>query len=146
MPRVILDTNVLVAALRSRNGASHMLISTLEQGGFDIAISVPLVVEYEDALLRQLGVAPAKRGAPIKRGEITEMLDSLCAVARHQTIFFLWRPLLSDPKDDMVVEVAVAAACDAIITHNVSDFVGADRFGLRIMTPAQFLLHLRGLP
>jgi predicted nucleic acid-binding protein len=97
------------------------------------------VVEYEDALMRQVG-----RG-PFKRADVTKMLDSFCAIAHHQSIFFLWRPLLSDPKDDMVLEAAVAAACAAVVTHNVSDFVGGERFGLRIMTPGQFLMHLRGL-
>ena len=67
------------------------------------------------------------------------MIDYICSVARRQSIFFLWRPLLKDPKDDMVAEVAAAAGCDAIVTYNVRDFVGVEKFGVRILTPADLL-------
>jgi predicted nucleic acid-binding protein len=59
-----------------------------------------------------------------------------------QEIFFLWRPYLRDPNDDLILELAVAAGCDAVVTHNTRDFVGAERFGIDVLTPAAFLLRL----
>jgi predicted nucleic acid-binding protein len=136
--RVVLDTNVLVAGLRSRRGASFALLEHLEGCDFEAAVSVPLVIEYEDALLRK--VPP-----PIKPQDIRDFLDGVCSLAHHQPIFFLWRPLLSDPNDDMVAELAVAAECSAVVTHNVRDFVGLGAFGVEVVTPGQFLVRLRGM-
>jgi putative PIN family toxin of toxin-antitoxin system len=129
----VLDTNVVAAALRSRQGASYQLLSLLGDGRFEIAVSVPLVLEYEDALARNLAEGP------YGRQEIEDLLDFLCHVAHRQRIFFLWRPCLPDPKDDMVLELAVAARCEAIVTHNTRDFVGTERLGIRIDTPGSFL-------
>src|SRR4051794_16334724 len=96
--RIVLDTSVVVAALRSRQGASFRLISLLEQGRFEAAISVPLLFEYEDALVRHLDA-----GLYTQR-EVDDFLDYLCQIAHRQSIFFLWRPYLPDAKDDMVLE------------------------------------------
>jgi putative PIN family toxin of toxin-antitoxin system len=131
--RVVLDTNVIVAALRSRQGASFRLISLLEAERFEIAISVTLLFEYEDALTRQL---PA---GLYGQKEIEALLDYVCQVAHQQSIFFLWRPCLPDAKDDMVLELAAASGCEAIVTHNQRDFVGAEQFGLRVDAPRAFL-------
>jgi hypothetical protein len=75
---------------------------------------------------------------------IDDILDYLCTVGDRRSIFFLWRPLLKDPKDDMVLELAVEAECESIVTYNQRDFAGADRFGVRIVTPREFLQE-RGL-
>ena len=136
--RVVLDTSVLVAAWRSRSGASFALLRHLRNGDFEIAVSVPLVVEYEAALLRHCR-------PPLVPSDVEALVDYLCAVALRQEIFFLWRPLLrdpNDPNDDMVVEVAVAGQCEAVVTHNVRDFGPAERFGLATLTPGDFLLRL----
>lgn len=135
--RVVLDTNVVVAALRSRQGASFKLLSLLGEGQFEIALSVPLLLEYEDVLGRHI---PAGLYLP---QEIEDVLDYICHVAHRQSIFFLWRPCLPDPKDDMVLELAVAAGCEAVVTHNQRDFVGAERLGVRIDVPRDFLRLLR---
>ena len=135
--RVVLDTSVLVAAWSSRSGASFALLRHLRKGDFEIAVSVPLVLEYEAVLQRH--VRP-----PLTSLDVEAFIDYLCGVATRQEIFFLWRPLLRDPQDDMVVEVAVAAECDAIVTHNVRDFGPATRFGLQVLTPAATLLTLTG--
>jgi putative PIN family toxin of toxin-antitoxin system len=131
--RVVLDTSVLVAALRSRRGASFRLIELLRAGAFEIALSVPLVVEYEAVLMKHA----ASLG--LRRSGVTTIVDYLCAVGKRQPIHFLWRPLLRDPDDEFVLEVAVAAGCQHIVTHNVRDFVGAERLGVSILRPSQFL-------
>jgi putative PIN family toxin of toxin-antitoxin system len=132
---VVLDTSVLVAAWRSRLGASFALLEHLRDGSFDIAVSVPLVLEYESALLRHLSSGQ-------RRADVLALLDYLCAIARQQSIFFLWRPLLRDPNDDMVAELAVASGASAIVTHNTRDFLLVERLGLDVLAPAQFLLQL----
>lgn len=98
---------------------------------YETVISVPLVLEYEDALLRR----PARRGSE----QIRDLVDYVCRVGRRQQIFYLWRPLLRDPKDDMVAEVAVAGGTEAIVTHGERDFAGVERFGIRVVNPREFL-------
>ena len=75
-----------------------------------------------------------------------DILDYLCAMATKQEIFFLWRPSLRDPKDEMVLETAVAGGCSAIVTYNKRDFQGAEQFGLAISTPKEFLEIIGALP
>ena len=132
-PEVVLDTNVLVAGLRSRRGASFQLLSLVGSGRFGINISVPLVLEYEDVLHRpEIGIA-------LPRSQVEDVLDYHCAVARHHEIFFLWRPYLKDPRDDFVLELAVKAACQFIVTFNERDFAGSEHFGVEAITPGRFL-------
>jgi putative PIN family toxin of toxin-antitoxin system len=136
MRRIVLDTSVLVAALRSRRGASHRLLKLLGRGKFEVCISVPLVLEYESAAKR------LSRSLGLRHTDIDDILDYICAVAEHRKIHFLWRPFLRDPSDDMVLELAVESECDYIITHNVSDFAGIRRLGLRALTPGEFLREI----
>ena len=131
--RIVIDTNVLVAALRSTLGASFRLLSLLPSEKFTIAVSVPLVIEYEEVLKRELA------GVHLTAQDIDAVIDFLCQVGVRQDIFFLWRPLLSDPSDDMVLEVAVAASCDAIVTYDRRHFRRAEHFELRILDPREFL-------
>jgi putative PIN family toxin of toxin-antitoxin system len=140
IPQVVLDTNVLVAGLRSRRGASFRLLERVGTGAFDIHLSVPLVVEYEDVLSRQV------REGRVSRSAVDAVLDFHCEVARRHHIFFLWRPILRDPHDDMVLELAVKAGCDAIITYNERDFAEAKQFGIRGLPPATFLKEIGVLP
>ena len=130
---VVLDTNVLESALRSRRGASFLVLSLVGTGRFGIAVSVPLVLEYEDVLLRGSGDA----GRTVKK--VRDLLDYLCVTAKRQRIFFRWRPTLIDPSDDMVLELAVAAGCKVIVTHNRRHFHGVAPFGIRVLSPADFL-------
>ena len=136
--RVVLDSSVLVAALRSRLGASFRLLQELRAGRYEIALSVPLVLEYETTLLRHA------QDLGLSEEEATALVDYLCSVGAAQEIHFLWRPTLRDPRDECVLEVAVAAGCQAIVTHNTRDFTGAERFGVEVLTPGQFLRRLEG--
>ena len=135
-PRVVVDTNVLVAGLRSRRGASFRLLSEVGRGRFEIALSVPLVLEYEDVLLRH---SDATR---LSQDDVGALLDYFCSVAHLQQIFYLWRPFLPDPKDDLLVELAVAARCQSIVTFNRRDFTGVDKFGVSVVEPGPFLSGL----
>lgn len=132
---VVLDTSVLVAAWRSRTGASFALLEHFRDGSFEVAVSVPLVLEYEGALLRHLSAGQRK-------SDVFAIVDYFCATGKRQSIFFLWRPLLRDPNDDMVAEVAVASGASAIVTHNLRDFAAVVRFGVQVLPPARFLLQL----
>lgn len=139
--QIVLDTNVLIAGLRSRRGASFRLLSLIgATAKFEINLSVPLVLEYEDAAKRQ---SPA---LGLSNAEIGAVLDYLCAVARHREVFFLWRPFLRGPKDDMVLELAVEAQCRSIITFNQRDFAGSLDFGIEAITPKQFLREIGEIP
>ena len=132
-PKIVIDTNVIVAGLRSRNGSAFRLLQLVGSDRFSIHLSVPLVLEYEDVLLRQLP------DLSIGASDIQDFIDFHCAVATHHQIFFLWRPYLRDPKDDMVLELAVKADCDSVVTYNTRDFAGIEQFGISAITPAEFL-------
>lgn len=131
MLRIVIDTKVLVAALRSRLGAAHALLQLSGTGAFEHALTVPLVMEYEDVLSRA-GIVPVTAGA------VQAVVDYLCATGIAQPVHFLWRPLLPDPKDDMVLEAAVGAGCQWIVTFNIRDFQAASGLGVGAITPAKF--------
>ncbi len=134
--QVVIDTNVIISALRSQYGASYKLLMLLEKANFETNLSVPLLLEYEDVSKRQ--------AEELELGEktIDNILDYLCTVSRRWKIHYLWRPLLKDPKDDMVLELAVASKSEAIITYNKRDFSGVEQFGVRLMTPQELLIEL----
>ena len=133
---IVIDTNVIFSAMRSRRGASYKLVSLLPSGRFSVSISVPLIIEYEDVLRR------GKLPPSISEKDIDDFIDYLCHVGNPQDIFFLWRPFLPDPSDDLVLEVAVAGGCDAIITYNKRHFKNVEKFGLRILDPRKFLTEI----
>lgn len=135
--KIVLDTNVLVAGLRSRQGASFQLLSRLTSGQFELYLTVPLAMEYEDVLHR-----PGLLSLPA--AAIDSVLDMVCAVAFKQDVHFLWRPQLRDPKDELVLEAAVNASVDFLVTHNVRDFAAGKGFAVQLVTPGQFLKQLDG--
>ena len=136
MYQVVVDTNVLLAALRSSRGASHRLLSLIGDGRWQMNLSVPLFLEYEDVVKR------ADSGLSLSAAEIDDILDFICSEANLREIFYLWRPVLPDPKDDFILELAVEGRCDFIVTYNVRDFVGAEKFGVAVTTPQEFLRKL----
>lgn len=139
-PQIVIDTNVLVAGLRSRRGSAFRLLTLVGTGRFAIHLSVPLVLEYEDVLLRELPYLQ------VTKETVEDLIDFHCSVATCHPIFFLWRPFLRDPKDDMILELAVKAGCDLIVTYNTRDFADVEQFGLRTIEPGVFLQHIGVLP
>jgi len=136
-PDIVLDTNVLVAALKSSNGASFRLLSLVENDLFTLHVSTTLVTEYEAVLKRGITVLTVE--------EIDNVIDFLCSRAVLNKIFYLWRPVLKDPGDDFVLELAVKANA-TVVTWNITDFKHAARFGIAVMTPREFLTSLEVLP
>lgn len=138
MYQVVIDTNVLVAALLSNRGASHRLLRQVGDHRWRMNLSVPLDLEYEQTLKRVC------TGGALSGGDIDSVLHFLCANANLRPIFFLWRPFLIDPKDDFVLELAVESRADFVLTFNTRDFVGAERFGIRVISPREFLAIIGG--
>ena len=104
---------------------------------FKLCLTVSLAMEYEAATMRLV------RETPLTRGDIGDILDYLCSQANRHQVHFLWRPFLSDPDDDMVLEAAVASGAKYIVTHNTRDFAGAEKFGIRVLKPGAFLNAVR---
>jgi len=131
-PQIVLDTNVLFSALNSRLGSSFVILNRVSAGRIGFHLSVPLLLQYEDVLKRSAG----KLGMDL--GDMDTVIDRLCTVATYHEIYYLWRPFLTDRKDDLVLELAVAARCSHIVTHNVRDFHGAESFGIKVLSPVEF--------
>lgn len=137
--RVVLDTNVLVAASRSRAGASFALLKGVRDGRFTPLVSVPLMLEYEAVLKR-----PEQLRASGRDEAMTDaFLDALSLRIEPVHLFYLWRPQLRDPADEVVLETALNGRADALITLNTRDFIAAERFRMPVWTPGRFLNHLK---
>lgn len=136
--RIVLDTSVLVAATRSRNGASFQIVSMLPSPKFEIALTIAVYTEWQAVLTRPEHLPP---------GATPDMalgfLRYLASIAHLQDVHFLWRPFLRDPDDDMVLECAVASGSEFIVTHNVKDFRRVAELNVQAITPADFLKLLR---
>ena len=131
--QIVADTNVFVTALRSQFGASYKLLSLIDKDKFKLNLSVPLALEYEEVAKRMMGEIA------LNEQEIDDILDFVISNSKQWDIYYLWRPQLKDPGDDMVLELAVTANCNYIITYNVKDFKGIENFGIEVMTPKEFL-------
>jgi putative PIN family toxin of toxin-antitoxin system len=131
--RVILDTCVLFSTLRSSQGASYKLITSLSWQKFKPVVSTPLFFEYEEVLLRP------KQFPHLTIPEINDFLDYIAASSEHCRISFLWRPFLPDPGDDLVLEAAFSAEVDAIVTYNIRDFAGSEKLGIHVISPSAFV-------
>ena len=136
--RVVFDTSVLVAAVRSRRGASFALVSQIPSPHFQLCLSVGLYTEWQEVLTRPENLPPGRTGEDARR-----FLRYLAREAHLQEIHFLWRPHLPDADDDMVLELAFAAGCRYIVTHNVKDFRGSEQLGVTAVTPREFMKLIR---
>jgi putative PIN family toxin of toxin-antitoxin system len=129
----VIDTNVLIAALRSSSGASYQILMAADRGDFQMALSVPLLAEYDDVSSRP------DMGITIPASAVDAIIRRIAQVAHKQEIYYLWRPLLPDPKDDMVLEVAIASGATHLVTFNRKDFRLAARFGITVLLPSDFI-------
>ena len=138
--RMILDTDVIVAAIRSSAGASAEIVRRVLGGALQIEASVALVLEYEAVATREEHL----RAGGVTEAEARTIIDAIAALARPVDIHFRWRPQLRDADDEMVLEAAINALDRTIITFNTRDFAGAaKRFGVVLATPAQYLESLK---
>ena len=136
-PRIILDTNVLFAGLYSSLGASYQVLRAVEEKKIKIVLSTTLLFEYEEVLKRK------QSELEISDQHIEIILDNLCDLSDFQVIYFLWRPYLKGPKDDHILELAVASDTKIIVTHNVKDFKNVGKFGIQAVPPGKFLEVLK---
>ena len=132
--RLVLDTNVLVAAQRSGAGASALVLAAARERKVTLLASAALFVEYEAVLTREEHLSAAGASKDV----VIAALDALASIIEPVEIRFLWRPQASDPDDDMVLEAAVNGRADALVTFEIATFAAAARsFGLDVMTPAE---------
>jgi putative PIN family toxin of toxin-antitoxin system len=129
----VLDTNILFAGLYSIRGASFKVLQAVKAKKIKPVLSVALLFEYEDVLKRN------SRKLGLSYRDIDTFLDNICYLGFSQKIHYLWRPFLSDPKDDHVLELAVASQVNTITTFNMKDFKGADKFGVNLISPKNLL-------
>jgi putative PIN family toxin of toxin-antitoxin system len=131
--KVVLDTNILVSGLRSNQGTSFQLLTMLTTQQFTIALSTALILEYEDVLKRpELKIS-------LSHQTIDDILDYLASIALRPRLYYTWRPVVRDPKDDHLLELAWHASCEYIVTYNIRDFVGSEKFGVKAIRPIDFL-------
>jgi putative PIN family toxin of toxin-antitoxin system len=134
--RCALDTSVLVAALRSRLGASAALLHEVAARKIELVASPAVFLEYEAVLKRERHGLAAEH--------VDGFLAELAKLIHPAEIRYLWRPLLPDADDEMVMEAAINGRAKAIVTHNRRDFErAAARFGIKVLSPAQLLNILR---
>ena len=140
MGSYVLDTDVVVAALRSNSGASRQLLLAALDRRFELLLSVPLILEYEAVLTRPEHLT----ASGLSSSEVVRVLDDLARVARPVRLAFRWRPRLADPDDDMVLETAVNGSANAIVTFNLRDFAsGVNEFDCPVILPVIALQHIR---
>ena len=132
--KVVLDTDVMVAAIRSKNGASRYLLKSALNRKLTIAVSVPLMIEYEAIMTREDHL----NAAGLSAEDVAVLLDAVAAVAKPVELFFHWRPMLKDANDDMVLETAVNGGIEGLVTFNEKDFASVEqRFSITVMSPAE---------
>ena len=136
--QIVIDTNIFISALRNDTGASFYLLSLVGKKEFETNISVPLIMEYESVAHRFL------KQTNLTVSDLNDILDYVCFSSNRHKINYLWRPFLKDPKDDLVLELAVKARSQHIITFNKKDFKNISKFGMSAVTPWEFLKE-RGL-
>lgn len=133
----VIDTNILFAGMYSRTGASFRVIQAILKKRVQPVMSVTLLFEYEDVLKRN------SKKLRLTHAEIDVLLDALCGLCSLRKIHYLWRPFLSDPKDDHVLELAVASGVKTITTFNRNDFKGVEAFGVEILSPKELLEEIK---
>jgi putative PIN family toxin of toxin-antitoxin system len=137
--RVVLDTSVLVAGLRSQLGASNQILLAVAEGRCIPLVTTAIFLEYQAVLLRP----EHQLATGLNPQDIEGFLAAFASAAEPVELSFMWRPQLRDPSDEMILEAAINGGAVPIVTHNVDDFrPAAERFGIRILTPAELLKEL----
>lgn len=133
--QIIIDTNVLVAAIRSNRGASYLLLELLSHRDkrFEINVSTALILEYEAVLKREMH----RQGKELS--VIDQFIDDLVSVSNRHLIFYLLRPYLKDADDDFILELAFSSSVDYIVTYNTVNFERAKLLGIEVISPKTFL-------
>jgi putative PIN family toxin of toxin-antitoxin system len=140
MKRVVIDTSVVVAALRSRYGAGNAVLRLVASRRLIPLATPPLFLEYEEVLKR----AEQQLVHGLTLGEIDEFLAELAALIESVELHFRWRPQSSDANDEMVLETAINGRADALITYNIADFLpAAQRFQIPVLTPRDVLRRVK---
>lgn len=135
--QVVIDTSVIISAIRSKRGASYKLLLTLGNNQkWESNLSTALLLEYEEKLKEQ---AP---NFGYTEEDIENFLDFICSQANEPPIYFRWRPFLKDADDEMILDLAIAANADYIITYNLKDFGNIEKFNVEAITPFDFLKTL----
>jgi putative PIN family toxin of toxin-antitoxin system len=136
----VLDTDVIVAALRSSKGALRQLLLSALERQFELLLSVPLIIEYEAVLTRPEHLT----ACGLTSAEIGRVLDDLASIGTAVRLSFRWRPQLSDPNDDMVLETAINGKANAVVTFNQRDFLPMTRnFDCDVILPGNALQKIR---
>ena len=140
LPKVVLDTSVLIAAIRSDRGASRQLLEAALEGRLTPLISVPLFLEYEAVMKRPEHL----EAAGMSISDVDEILAALIQVAVSVAFAFMLRPRLTDPQDEMVLDTAANGRADFLVTLNVRDFRSqSGQFGFEIVSPLEMWRLLR---
>jgi len=138
--RLVLDTNVIVTAMRSPAGASAAVLMAVRRGELIIVANVALALEYEATCRRPEHVT----ASGLKLSEVSVYIDAVIAMAEPVETHFLWRPQLRDPADEMVLEAAVNGGAAGIVTFNGQDFGDiARQFGIEVFSPAETLRRIK---
>jgi putative PIN family toxin of toxin-antitoxin system len=138
--RLVLDTDVVVAALRSPTGASAAIVRAAREGQVTLLLTVALALEYEATCRR----SEHRSEAGLSVRQVNTFLDAIVAMAEAVPTHFLWRPQLRDPNDEMVLETAVNGRADSVVTFNLRDYGSApSRFGIAILLPREVIARIR---
>jgi len=137
MTRLVIDTNVFISSLRSADGAGRAVIRRCLQGQYVPCMSLALFAEYRDVMGREALFVKS----PLTADERQALFHAFVSVCRLTEIYYLWRPNLRDEADNHLVELAIAAGADVIVTYNRADFAGAELHfpELRVLAPADLL-------
>lgn len=140
MRRIVLDTSVVVAGLRTQFGAGNAVLRLVANRRLILLASAPLFLEYEDVLRR----ADQRLAHGLSLDQIDEFLAELAALVEPVELHFRWRPQVHDPNDEMVLETAINGRADALVTYNTSDFASAGRrFRIPVLRPGELLREVK---
>ena len=131
--QIVIDTNVILAGLKSKKGASYKLLTILNDQRFQINISTTLVFEYEEILKRE------QQKIGLNNEDIDNFINGICYLANHHQLFYIWRPLAKDKDDDFLIDLALKCQAQFIVSYNQKDLQPVEKFGISILTPKQFL-------